>query len=99
MIKLNLNLLQIDREQFMALLRSSGIGVSVHFIPIPIHPYFQRNKPRYADEVPRAMAIYERLISLPLYPGLTDEQVRHVADTVKEIVRRFRRTAQIAVAS
>ena len=99
MIKLNLNRLEIDREGFMTELRSAGIGASVHFIPIPIHPYFQRNRPRHAMEVPRAMAIYERLISLPLYPGLTDEQVIYIADAVKEIVRRFRKTAPIAVAS
>lgn len=99
MIKLNLDRLVIDRAQFMAYLKAAGVSASVHFIPIPLHPYYQRNGLLNARDVPRAMAMYERLISLPLYPGLTDTQIMYVADAVKEIARRHCKVTQIAVAS
>ncbi|MBS1824081.1 MAG: DegT/DnrJ/EryC1/StrS aminotransferase family protein [Acidobacteria bacterium] len=96
-LRLNLDKLSIGRDEFIEVLRAKGIGTSVHFIPIPLHPFFAAYSQRAANRCPRAMAIYHRLISLPLYPAMTEEQVRQVADITKEIARRSRRTAMVAV--
>lgn len=83
-LRLNLDRLKIDRQQFIEELRSRNIGASVHFIPIPLHPYFARLE--LGGQSRRALALYPRIISLPIYPAMTEEQVRYVAESVKEIV-------------
>jgi dTDP-4-amino-4,6-dideoxygalactose transaminase len=62
----------------------------VHFIPLPLHPFFARWAELPENHCPRALALYERLISLPLYPALAEEQVRVIARTVRQIVARQR---------
>ncbi|MDZ4796643.1 MAG: DegT/DnrJ/EryC1/StrS family aminotransferase [Bryobacteraceae bacterium] len=80
----------IDRAAVIDHLRAAGIGCSVHFIPVPAHPYYQRFA--WADPalVPRAMELYPRILSLPIYPGLTDEEVIRVADGLTAAVRAQR---------
>ena len=84
-LRLNVDLLRIDRQQFTEELRRRGIGVSVHFIPIPLHPFFAR---MYLAQrrCRRALSLYPRIVSLPLYPAMSEEQVLHVARTVKDVV-------------
>ncbi len=91
-VRLRLERLTLTRAEFMEELRRLGIGTSVHFIPIPLHRYF-------ADEIgldiatcPRALEIYERSISLPLYPAMTDQQVRLTVEAVKQVVAGHKRT-------
>jgi dTDP-4-amino-4,6-dideoxygalactose transaminase len=82
--------LRIDRREFMAELQRQGVGASVHFIPLPLHPFFARWAERPENHCPRALALYERLVSLPLYPALGEERVREVARRVRQIVARHR---------
>jgi dTDP-4-amino-4,6-dideoxygalactose transaminase len=89
-LRLNLETLSIDRSRFMAELHARNIGASVHFIPIPLHPFFKDRAGLPENQCPRCMAIYPRLISLPLYPSMTADEVRYVASSVREIVRQFR---------
>jgi dTDP-4-amino-4,6-dideoxygalactose transaminase len=84
-LRLNLDRLRIERDQFIECLRQKGIGTSVHFIPIPLHPYFAGLALR-ADSCPRAIDLYQRIVSLPLYPGLTDEHLHYVARSVREVL-------------
>lgn len=98
-LRLNLDKLSIGRDEFIEVLRARGIGTSVHFIPIPLHPFFAAFSQRAANRCPRAMAIYHRLISLPLYPAMTEDQVRQVANITKEIARQSRKTAMVAAAA
>jgi dTDP-4-amino-4,6-dideoxygalactose transaminase len=86
-------MLSINRADFISEMRSRGIGASVHFIPIPLHPFFERWSANSEGDSVRALQMYPRLVSLPLYPLLTDEQVERVAGVVKEVVLSFRRTA------
>jgi dTDP-4-amino-4,6-dideoxygalactose transaminase len=88
-LRLNLDRLRIDRDEFIRRLRQKGIGASVHFIPIPLHSYFAR-LPLAADSCPRAMALYPRLVSLPLYPALTEDQVHYIARSVCDILEGAR---------
>jgi dTDP-4-amino-4,6-dideoxygalactose transaminase len=89
-IRLRLEKLRIDRGEFMAELQRQGVGASVHFIPLPLHPFFARWAGRPENRCPRALALYERLVSLPLYPALGEEKVREVARRVRQIVARHR---------
>jgi dTDP-4-amino-4,6-dideoxygalactose transaminase len=84
-LRLNLNRLGIDRNGFMEELRQKGIGASVHFIPIPLHPYFARMH-LSGQPCDRALDLYQRIVSLPLYPAMSEDQVHHVAETVKQIL-------------
>lgn len=89
-LRLNLHRLSIDRGEFIRRLRESGVCASVHFIPIPFLYFFSRlHLPE--DSCPRARELYPRIVSLPLYPAMTEEQVHYVAKAVQEIVKSSRR--------
>lgn len=97
MLRLNLERLEISRDEFIIELNKLGIGTSVHFIPIPLHPFFAERARRLENQCPQALCLYPRLISLPLYPGMTEAQVQHVADSAKQIARRASKQRAIAV--
>jgi dTDP-4-amino-4,6-dideoxygalactose transaminase len=97
-LRLNLNRLRIDRKEFIEELKKKRISTSVHFIPIPLHPFFARLPlARYPCE--RALDLYPRIVSLPLYPAMTEEQVNYVAESVKEVVECARREKYITAGS
>jgi len=89
-LRLNLQRLKIDRAEFIRALRQRGIGTSVHFIPIPLHQFFAR-LPLAHYSCPRALRLYPRIVSLPLYPAMTEEHVHYVAQCVREILESSRR--------
>jgi dTDP-4-amino-4,6-dideoxygalactose transaminase len=99
MIRLRLDKLSIGRDQFIQELRRRRIGASVHFIPIPLHPFFAAYAARSENQCPRALDMYPRLVSLPLYPAMSPQQVDYVADSVKEILHGARRSKTIAAGS
>jgi len=96
MLRLNLDRLRIDRQQFIEQMRRRGIGTSVHFIPIPRHPLFARMS---LGERPCRVALdtYPRLVSLPLYPAMTEEQIDYVASSVRDIVTAARARTHFAL--
>jgi dTDP-4-amino-4,6-dideoxygalactose transaminase len=98
-LRLNLDKLAIDRAEFMDGLNQLGVGASVHFIPIPMHPYFEQWAHLPENQVPRALALYERILSLPLYPALTDEQVKDVCARVKQVIAKATPQRTLAVAA
>ena len=84
-VRLKLNMLTIDRQGVIEELRRRGIGSSVHFIPIPLHPFFSRM--RLAGQAcRRALELYPRILSLPLYPAMAEDEVLYVAETLKSII-------------
>ena len=97
-IKLNLDELTINRDEFITLMQERGIGTSVHFIPIPLHPFFAPYAHLTQNQCPEAMAMYPRILSLPLYPAMTEEEVKHVAAEVKSLVRTVSKTKTFAAA-
>jgi dTDP-4-amino-4,6-dideoxygalactose transaminase len=86
-LKLRLEKLRINRAEFIAALKERGIAASVHFIPLPLHPYYQGLPGMHRDLCPRALEIYPRIVSLPLYPAMTQEQVKYVVESVTDILR------------
>lgn len=74
-----------DRRKVFEALREHGIAVNVHYIPVYMHPYYQEHG--YKDVHCRnAEAIYSHIISLPLYPTLTEEQQQYVIETLKYVI-------------
>jgi len=98
-LRLNLSELEINRNQFIQSLQERGIGVSVHFIPIPLHPFFQPFASLPQNQCSKCLELYPRLISLPLYPAMTEAQVEYVAACVKETARAFRRKKLVMFAA
>jgi perosamine synthetase len=90
-IQLNLEQLRIDRNQFIEKIREKGIGTSVHFIPLHMHPFYRDNFGYEPTSLPKASAAFERIVSLPIYPKMTDGDVSRVINTVRSIVRAQRR--------
>jgi dTDP-4-amino-4,6-dideoxygalactose transaminase len=72
-------------------LKDRGIGTSVHFIPLRMHPYYQKTFGYRADEFPVASTQYQWYMSLPLFPTMTSAQIDHVIDSVLEIVKSAKR--------
>jgi dTDP-4-amino-4,6-dideoxygalactose transaminase len=93
--RLNLQRLKIDRAEFILKLRRKNIGTSVHFIPIPLLQFFAQLPLAHA-KCPRALDLYPRIVSLPLYPAMTEEQVHYVAQCVREILEQARRVKFVA---
>jgi dTDP-4-amino-4,6-dideoxygalactose transaminase len=94
-LRLNLQRLNIDRSEFIRELRRKGIGTSVHFIPIPLLHFFAQI-PLAKAKCPRALELYPRIVSLPLYPAMTEEEVHYVAQCVREILQRARKVRFVA---
>jgi len=90
-IRLNLERLTIDRAQFIEELKALNIGTSVHFIPVHLHPYYRNTFGYRPGDCPVAERLYERIISLPLFPRMTEDDVRDVIQAVKDVISRHRR--------
>ena len=89
-LRLNLDRLTIDRARFIEELRARNIGTSVHFIPIHLHPYYRDKYGFKPEDFPITYREYQRVVSLPLHPGLSDDDVSDVIAAVKDIVNRHR---------
>src|SRR5207245_7669191 len=85
-IRLSLEQLSIGRGEFIAMMRERNIGTSVHFIPLHLHPYYRTNYHYRPQDFPHASDAYERLVSLPIYPGMTDIDAADVVAAVTDIV-------------
>lgn len=76
----------LTRREVVEALRARGVGTQVHYIPVHTQPYYRE---RYGElELPGAQAWYERCLSLPLYPGMADEDVDHVVAALAEVLGR-----------
>ncbi|GIU78060.1 MAG: spore coat polysaccharide biosynthesis protein SpsC [Bryobacteraceae bacterium] len=89
-LRLRLERLRIGRGEFIEELRRRGVGASVHFIPVPVHPAFRDLAAEERNACPRAEQLYERIVTLPLYPAMTRAMVERVADVVEEVVRLWK---------
>jgi perosamine synthetase len=90
-IELNLDCLSIDRNRFINELKSRGIGTSVHFIPLHIHPYYRETYGYKPEDYPVSYDIYKRIVSLPIYPRMTDNDVERVINAILDIISKNRK--------
>jgi len=86
-IRLRVDRLRIDRAQFIAELKQLGIGTSVHWLPLHMHPYYRETYGYRPGDFPTAAALYPQLITLPLYPDMSEDDVRRVGEAIKQIVK------------
>ena len=88
-LRLNLEALTIDRNTFIQHLREANIGVSVHWIPLHMHPYYRDTYGYRPEDYPIAYAEYQRILSLPIYSAMSDEDVTDVIAAVTQIADHF----------
>jgi dTDP-4-amino-4,6-dideoxygalactose transaminase len=77
----------IARDAFIERLYAVGIGCSVHYIPLHLHPYWRDRYALTPGMFPHSQHAYERMVSLPLYTRMTDGDVARVADAVRQVLR------------
>jgi len=92
-VKLRLSMLTIDRNQFVDELREAGIGCSVHWRPLHLHPYYQETFGWRPSDFPVATAVWQRLVSLPIFPGMTEEEVEYVVRVVRDLCAAHRKVS------
>ncbi len=84
-IRLNLRSLEIDRNEFMEKLKNKGVGCSVHWRPLHMHPLYRERLGWNESHFPAATQLWKEIISLPIFSSMTFEEMVHVVDSVKEI--------------
>jgi len=85
-VKIDFKTLGIDRATLFIGLRKNGIAVNVHYIPVHLHPFYRKKFHTALGLCPVAEAAYEQIISLPMFPGMTDENVREVTERLRNII-------------
>jgi dTDP-4-amino-4,6-dideoxygalactose transaminase len=96
-LRLQLEKLNIDRSEFIRQLKKKGINTSVHFIPLHLHPFYQRKYGYSRGDFPAAENEYERCLSLPIYPTMSEREVGTVITAVSDIASKARRVTISAV--
>lgn len=89
-LRLNLDRLVISRNRFIEELRARNIASSVHFIPIHLHSYYRDKYHFQPDDYPVAYREYNRMVSLPLFPKMSDRDVNDVIEAVADIAQKYR---------
>jgi len=95
-LRIRPELLDLDRNQFIQELAKRNIGSSVHFIPLHLHPFYQRAYGYRRGQLPNAEAAYSRCFSLPIFPGMTSAEQERVISSVSEIVSENRKRKSTA---
>ena len=90
LLRLRPGRLKIDRAAFIEELRMRNVGASVHFIPVHLHPYYRDRYRLRPEDFPVAQSEFERMLSLPLSPAHTDQDVADVIEAVTDVVRQHR---------
>ena len=89
-IRLRLGRLKIDRDEFIVGLREQGVGCSVHWRPLHLHPYYADRFLWKPEQFPVATPLWKRSITLPLFPGMRDDEQQHVVSIVGKLCRENR---------
>jgi len=87
-IKLDLSSLKCDRRTIFEALQKENIGVNVHYVPVYLHPYYQRLGYK-KGLCPEAEKLYESMITLPLFPKMEDKDVEDVINGVKKVLSYY----------
>jgi perosamine synthetase len=88
-IRLNLERLSATRAEIFRALRAENIGVNVHYIPVHLHPYYRDRFGHRAGDYPIAENAYDRLITLPMFHGMNDQDVDDVVKAVRKVTGHF----------
>ncbi len=88
-VRLDLTRLNVDRSAIFSALRAEGIGVNVHYVPVHLHPYYRKRLGTGPGLCPVAELAYEQIISLPIFPQMTDADVGNVISAVSKVVTYY----------
>jgi len=88
-IRLDLTKLQATRGHIFAALRAEGIGVNVHYIPVHLHPFYRKQLGTKPGMCPVAEAAYEQIISLPIFPQMTNADLDDVIEAMHKVISAF----------
>jgi perosamine synthetase len=88
-VLLDLESLSVGRAEVFAALRAEGIGVNVHYVPVHLHPYYRNELGTAPGTFPVAEDAYERMVSLPLFPAMSDADVDDVVAAVEKVLRAY----------
>jgi dTDP-4-amino-4,6-dideoxygalactose transaminase len=83
--------LRIGRDQFIEALKAEKIGTSVHYIPAHLHPYYQKEFGYRRGDFPVTEFVFDRLVCLPLFPSMSDEEIETVIAAVRRLIAYYRR--------
>jgi perosamine synthetase len=89
-IQLDVDHLQIDRSQFISMLGDEGIGTSVHYRPLHLHPLYADRFGYTEADFPNASNVFPRLVSLPIYPTMSEDAIERVISVVKALIGEHR---------
>jgi len=89
MLRLRPERLRIDRGAFIEALKAHGIGTSVHFIPLHVHPYYRETYGYQPEDFPVAWREFNREVSLPIYSKMSDEDVQDVIHAVHAVLDSY----------
>lgn len=81
-----IKLRDMERDKIFSSLRAAGIGVNVHYIPVHLHPFYRKRFGIKEGMCPVAEAVYKQILSLPMFPAMTDEDADTVISAVREAV-------------
>jgi dTDP-4-amino-4,6-dideoxygalactose transaminase len=85
-MRLKVDRLRIDRAQFITELKRRGIGASVHWMPLHLHPYYREKYGYRPQDFPQATALFNEIVSLPLFPDLSEADIAYITESVREII-------------
>jgi len=88
-IQFQLEKLTVNRKAIFNALRAENIGVQVHYIPVHYHPYYRQNSGYKKGDFPNAERYYERAITLPLFPKMSDSDVTDVIQAITKVIHTY----------
>ena len=89
-IRLRPELLRVDRNNIIKALKAENLGVNVHYIPIHLHSYYQKNYGFKKGDFPLSEEVYDNIITLPLFPKMSEKDVQDVIDAVRKVVLYYK---------
>ena len=90
-ILLDIDKLTITRDQFIDLLKEENIGTGIHFISLHMHEFYKKTFGYKKEDYPNAAYVSDRIVSLPLYPGMTMKDLTDVINAVKKILAYYKK--------
>ncbi|MBI2267559.1 MAG: UDP-4-amino-4,6-dideoxy-N-acetyl-beta-L-altrosamine transaminase [Armatimonadetes bacterium] len=83
--------LRVGRDRIIEALKAENIGANVHYIPVHLHPYYRENLDTKEGDYPIAEGLYRKILTLPLFPRMTDKDVEDVILAVKKVIGHYRK--------
>ncbi len=86
---LKLEELSLDRDGIISALKGENVGTGIHYIPLHLHPFYQQKYKIKRSDLPEATRLADRLFSLPLYPAMSDQDVKDVISAVQKVLKHY----------